>query len=81
MKPVNFDYVRPRDIADAVRALAGSDGEGKLISGGQSLGPIIVGLLLSMLGTAATMAACALMFAATGIVVALLFARLDAGKA
>lgn len=41
MKPVNFDYVRPRDIADAVRALAGSDGEGKLISGGQSLGPML----------------------------------------
>ena len=44
---------------------------------GQSLGPIVVGLLLWWQGPAATMAVCALLFALTGIVVSALFARLD----
>lgn len=44
---------------------------------GQSLGPIIVGLLLSHAGTAMAMSACAALFVTTGIVVAVLFARLD----
>ncbi len=43
---------------------------------GQSLGPIVVGLLLAGFGTATAMAVCAALFAATGIVVGLLFARL-----
>jgi predicted MFS family arabinose efflux permease len=43
---------------------------------GQSLGPIVVGLLLAGYGTATAMAVCAALFAATGIVVGLLFARL-----
>lgn len=46
---------------------------------GQSLGPVVVGLLLWAFGTAAAMIACAAMFATTGLVVALLFARLDEG--
>ncbi len=41
MKPVIFDYLRPRDIDEAVRVLASGDGEAKLISGGQSLGPML----------------------------------------
>jgi predicted MFS family arabinose efflux permease len=43
---------------------------------GQSLGPIVVGLLLAGFGTATAMAVCAGLFALTGIVVGLLFARL-----
>ncbi len=43
---------------------------------GQSLGPIIVGLLLASFGAATAMAVCAALFAVTGIVVGLLFARL-----
>jgi len=41
MKPAAFDYVRPPDIKGALAALAGSDGGGKLIAGGQSLGPML----------------------------------------
>lgn len=47
---------------------------------GQALGPIVVGLLLALLGTAAAMFTCAALFALTGIVVSLLFARLDRGS-
>lgn len=43
---------------------------------GQSLGPVIVGLLLATFGTGTAMAVCAALFAMTGIVVGLLFARL-----
>ncbi len=41
MKPVDFGYVRPLTIADAVTALACAQGEGKVIAGGQSLGPLL----------------------------------------
>lgn len=44
---------------------------------GQSLGPIVVGLLLGYAGTGPAMLACAALFASTGVVVAALFARLD----
>jgi predicted MFS family arabinose efflux permease len=44
---------------------------------GQSLGPIVVGLLLWAVGTAMAMTVCAALFALTGVVVAVLFARLD----
>ena len=47
---------------------------------GQSLGPILVGLMLSYAGTAVAMFACAGLFAVTGIVVAVLFARLDRSR-
>jgi carbon-monoxide dehydrogenase medium subunit len=39
MKAAAFDYVRPRDVAEAVAALA-SQGA-KLLAGGQSLGPML----------------------------------------
>ena len=41
MKPAAFDYVRPRDIGEALRALTQANGEGKPIAGGQSLGPML----------------------------------------
>ena len=43
MKPAPFDYVRPGSVEDAVAALAAacSDGEGKVIAGGQSLMPLL----------------------------------------
>jgi CO/xanthine dehydrogenase FAD-binding subunit len=41
MKPVDFGYVRPSTIAGAVTALAGAQGEAKVIAGGQSLGPLL----------------------------------------
>ena len=44
---------------------------------GQSLGPILVGLMMGSWGAAAAMSACAALFALTGIVVAVLFHRLD----
>ena len=47
---------------------------------GQSLGPILVGLLLSSLGTFTAMLICAAVFAGTGIAAALLFRRLDQGR-
>ncbi|HKS84015.1 MAG TPA: FAD binding domain-containing protein [Pseudolabrys sp.] len=41
MKPVNFEYARPADIASAV-ALGGREGAAvKFIAGGQSLGPML----------------------------------------
>lgn len=40
MKPVAFDYERPRDIASAL-ALIGDGGAAKIIAGGQSLGPML----------------------------------------
>ncbi len=39
MKPAAFDYVRPRDVGEALTALR--DAEAKLIAGGQSLGPML----------------------------------------
>jgi len=41
MKPSQFDYLCPRSIDEAVAALAGADGEGKAIAGGQSLVPLM----------------------------------------
>ncbi|MGZ5093405.1 MAG: FAD binding domain-containing protein [Burkholderiales bacterium] len=41
MKPVAFDYERPRDVASAVKLLAGSSGAAKIMAGGQSLGPML----------------------------------------
>jgi aerobic carbon-monoxide dehydrogenase medium subunit len=40
MKPAAFDYVRPRDVAEAVRALAATPGA-KVLAGGQTLGPML----------------------------------------
>lgn len=41
MKPVAFDYEKPRDIASAIKLLAGSGGVAKVMAGGQSLGPML----------------------------------------
>ena len=41
MKPAKFEYEKPRHLDDAVKLLASSNGEGKIIAGGQSLGPIL----------------------------------------
>jgi carbon-monoxide dehydrogenase medium subunit len=41
MKPVAFDYQRPADVKQAVSLLAASDGAGKIMAGGQSLGPML----------------------------------------
>jgi aerobic carbon-monoxide dehydrogenase medium subunit len=40
MKPVAFDYARPRTIDDAVRLLAENPGA-KVLAGGQTLGPML----------------------------------------
>lgn len=53
MKPAPFDYIRPRDVTEALNALAGQ-GSVKLIAGAQSLGPMLnlrlvrVGLLVDV---------------------------------
>lgn len=41
MKPARFDYLRPASLADAAGALAGGDGEVRVLAGGQSLGPMM----------------------------------------
>jgi carbon-monoxide dehydrogenase medium subunit len=41
MIPVAFDYLRPATVEDAVAALAGSGGDGKLLAGGHSLLPVL----------------------------------------
>jgi aerobic carbon-monoxide dehydrogenase medium subunit len=41
MKAAAFDYLRPRDLNEAVHRLAQVDGYVKLIAGGQSLGPML----------------------------------------
>ncbi len=41
MKPPEFEYLRPRSVAEAVAALAASNGEGKVLAGGQSLVPLL----------------------------------------
>ncbi len=41
MKAAAFEYVRPADLAGAVKALAGVPGEAKPLGGGQSLGPML----------------------------------------
>jgi aerobic carbon-monoxide dehydrogenase medium subunit len=40
MKPVAFDYARPRTIEEAVRLLAGTP-DAKVLAGGQTLGPML----------------------------------------
>jgi carbon-monoxide dehydrogenase medium subunit len=40
VKAASFEYVRPRDLAEAVSALRGAPGA-KLLAGGQSLGPML----------------------------------------
>ena len=41
MKPPPFDYLRAYSVEDAVHALAGTGGDGKIIAGGQSLVPLM----------------------------------------
>ncbi len=41
MKAAAFDYVRPRDLDEAVKLLAEAAGAAKLLAGGQSLGPML----------------------------------------
>jgi carbon-monoxide dehydrogenase medium subunit len=41
MKAAVFDYTRPKDLGDALKALASMPGEAKPIAGGQSLGPML----------------------------------------
>ncbi|MFT9846894.1 FAD binding domain-containing protein [Aneurinibacillus sp. REN35] len=41
MIPSTFDYVRAKTIEDAIKLLAESEGEGKLIAGGHSLLPLM----------------------------------------
>jgi carbon-monoxide dehydrogenase medium subunit len=40
MKPAPFDYVRPRDVSEAVRLL-GATPDAKVLAGGQTLGPML----------------------------------------
>lgn len=41
MKPATFDYVRAKDVNDAIFLLARNADQARLISGGQSLGPML----------------------------------------
>src|SRR3984957_17046143 len=41
MKPAAFDYVSPNSLEAAVRALAATNGDGKVMAGGQSLMPLL----------------------------------------
>jgi carbon-monoxide dehydrogenase medium subunit len=41
MKPAQFDYVSPSTVDGAVEALVASNGEGKVLAGGQSLLPLL----------------------------------------
>jgi CO/xanthine dehydrogenase FAD-binding subunit len=41
MKPANFDFVSPTTVEAAVAALVASNGEGKVLAGGQSLLPLL----------------------------------------
>jgi carbon-monoxide dehydrogenase medium subunit len=41
VKPVAFAYVRARTLEEAIACLAGTDGEAKLLAGGQSLTPML----------------------------------------
>ena len=41
MKPVRFDYERPRDLRQAVSLLGEESGMAKVLAGGQSLGPML----------------------------------------
>ncbi len=41
MKAAAFEYLKPKDVPDALKALAGSAGDAKALGGGQSLGPML----------------------------------------
>ena len=41
MKPPRFDYAAPRTLGEAVSLLQQHEGEAKLLSGGQSLVPLL----------------------------------------
>jgi carbon-monoxide dehydrogenase medium subunit len=41
MKAAAFDYVRPKDLIEAVKQLAAMPGDAKPLAGGQSLGPML----------------------------------------
>lgn len=41
MKCAPFDYVRAGSVEEVVKVLAGSDGDGKILAGGQSLVPVL----------------------------------------
>jgi carbon-monoxide dehydrogenase medium subunit len=41
MNPAPFAYVAPDDLSEAIRLLVESDGEGRLLAGGQSLLPVM----------------------------------------
>ena len=41
MKPAQFDYARPGSLDEALRLLADNTGRGRLLAGGQSLGPML----------------------------------------
>src|SRR6201995_3951438 len=41
MKPAKFDYISPSTVEAAIEALVASNGEGKLLAGGQSLLPLL----------------------------------------
>jgi carbon-monoxide dehydrogenase medium subunit len=41
VKPVNFEYVRPKDIQEAVALIADDSRSAKILAGGQSLGPML----------------------------------------
>lgn len=41
MKAVAFDYQRADDLGQAIRLLGEAEGEGRLLAGGQSLGPML----------------------------------------
>ncbi|MGH7123740.1 MAG: FAD binding domain-containing protein [Stellaceae bacterium] len=41
MKPAGFDYARPGSLDEALRLLAKNAGRGRLLAGGQSLGPML----------------------------------------
>lgn len=41
MKAASFEYVKPATLAEALQALARSDGQAKLMAGSQSLGPML----------------------------------------
>lgn len=41
MKPSSFEYVCPRTVRDVVECLSGSDGDAKILAGGQSLVPMM----------------------------------------
>jgi carbon-monoxide dehydrogenase medium subunit len=41
MKPVNFDFQRPRTLVDAIKLLSDDSAQSKVLAGGQSLGPML----------------------------------------